>query len=175
MRSDRYHLLPDILLILAGVAGWFLFSYMAAEDLFASAEQHLSSPIWFFVFLFLICGVSIGVFSLIFSVFFDAGKWWVQVLLILAGVGLCGLAQWWFWLDAGQPIIFHPGYLLWIVALGAGFSGVFSLVWGIFRRAPITRPRPAQRFRMCGAWLRKFWFIPTLIVLAVVIWVAVAS
>lgn len=175
MRPDRYHLIPDLLLILAGLAGWFLFSYFSSENLFPQMEQTL--PAWMdrFLVLFMMGGVFIGVAALIFSALFDAGKWWVQVLLITAGVGFYGLAWWWFWVDRGQPIFFHPGYLLVILAAGAVFSGVVSLVWGIFLRSPAARPGPGHRFRVFGAWLRRFWPLLVLIALAVGMWVGVSK
>lgn len=150
MRPDRYHLIPDLLLILAGLVGWFLFAYFSAEDLFLRMEQTLLTWVDSSLVLFMMGGVFIGVVALIFSALFDAGKWWVQVLLIAAGIGFYGVAWWWFWLDQGKPIIFHPGYLLVILAAGAVFSGVVSLAWRLFLRSPVTRPGPRQRFRRFG-------------------------
>lgn len=175
MRPDRYHLIPDLLLILAGLVGWFLFAYFSAEDLFLRMEQTLPTWVDSFLVLFMMGGVFIGVVALIFSALFDAGKWWVQVLLIAAGIGFYGVAWWWFWLDQGKPIIFHPGYLLVILAAGAVFSGVVSLAWGLFLRSPVARPSPGQRFRFFGTWLRRFWPLLAILALVMAIWVGVSN
>ncbi|QGU08190.1 hypothetical protein COCCU_11430 [Corynebacterium occultum] len=162
-------------MILVGLGGWFLFFSLVEMDFFDWMDANL--PIWavFPIFTLMMGGVFIGVAALAFSALFDAGKWWVQVLLIAAGVGFHQLAQWWFWADRGQPIIFHPGYLLVFLGYAAIFSGVVSLVWGLVRRSPVTRPGPGRRFLVFGRWLRRFWPLLALIALGVGIWVGVSN
>lgn len=161
MRPDRHHLVPDLLLLLAGLAGWALFA--SWPELFEAIEQNF--PAWLEpqVALFVLGGTFIGLASLAFSALFDAGRWHIQVLLIAAGVGMYGLAQWWFWLDRGKPIIFHPGLLLIILAAAAVFSGVVSLAWGLFNRSPAARSGPGKRLRR----LAKFWPVPVVIVVII--------
>lgn len=134
-------------------------------------EQLLPTWLESVLVLFMMGGVFIGVVALIFSALCDTGKWWVQVLLIAVGAGFYGVAWWWFWLDRGKPIFFHPGYLLVILAAGAVFSGVVSLAWGSFLRSPVTRPGPGQRFRFFGTWLRRFWPLLAILALVIAIWV----
>lgn len=134
MRHGRYCLIPDLLVVLLGIAGLVAFA-SGSTELMTAMEKHLPDALDIILSMFMLNGVFIGLACLIFSLLFSKGKWWVQILLILAGVGLYWLTG--LWLRAGRdgPIFFHPSLVLIILGTGAVFSGVISLVWGIFHRA----------------------------------------